>query len=98
MVHGVAVSRAVREVNWQGGPLADAQYDEFSLQIKVPDATGKYYFKVSQVCEQGSAHWNEAPGAPGAVMQFPAPCSMWCRPPARRTSTESAEPVAPWHL
>ncbi|MBC7454091.1 MAG: YcnI family protein [Massilia sp.] len=75
MVHGVAVSSAVREVSWQGGPLADAQYDEFSLQIKVPDAAGKYYFKVSQVCEQGSVHWNEVPGAPGAVMKlkFPAP-------------------------
>ena len=72
MVHGVTVSRAVREVSWKGGALADAQYDEFSLQIKVPDATGKYYFKVHQVCEQGSAHWNEVPGAPGALMKFPA--------------------------
>src|SRR5438094_337046 len=28
MAHGAAVTSAVREVSWKGGPLPDSQYDE----------------------------------------------------------------------
>jgi uncharacterized protein YcnI len=73
MSHGVAITTAVREVSWKGGPLLDSQYDEFSMQVKLPDAVGKYYFKVIQVCEKGRAEWSEVPGAPDAKMKFPAP-------------------------
>jgi uncharacterized protein YcnI len=73
MSHGVAITSAVREVSWKGGPLLDTQYDEFNMQVKLPDAAGKYYFKVIQVCDKGRAEWSEAPGAPGAKMKFPAP-------------------------
>lgn len=71
--HGVTITSAVREVSWKGGPLPDTQYDEFSMQVKLPDAAGKYYFKVTQVCDKGRAEWSELPGAPGAKMKFPAP-------------------------
>lgn len=71
--HGVTITSAVREVSWKGGPLADAQYDEFSMQVKLPEAVGKYYFKVIQVCDKGRAEWSETPSAPGVVMKFPAP-------------------------
>jgi uncharacterized protein YcnI len=71
--HGATITSAVREVSWKGGPLPDAQYDEFSMQVKLPDAAGKYYFKVTQVCEKGRAEWSELPAAPGAKMKFPAP-------------------------
>lgn len=70
---GWTITSAVREVSWKGGPLADAQYDEFSMQVKLPDAAGKYYFKVTQVCDKGRAEWSELPAAPGAKMKFPAP-------------------------
>ncbi len=73
MSHGVPVTSAVREVSWKGGPLPDSQYDEFSVQVKLPDAVGKYYFKVIQVCEKGRAEWSEAPSAPDVKMKFPAP-------------------------
>jgi uncharacterized protein YcnI len=71
--HGVTITSAVREVSWKGGPLPDSQYDEFSVQVKLPEATGKYYFKVIQVCDKGRAEWSEVPGASGAVMKLPAP-------------------------
>lgn len=71
--HGVTVTSAVREVSWKGGPLPDAQYDEFNLQVKLPDAAGKYYFKVIQLCDKGRAEWSEQPVAVGAKLKFPAP-------------------------
>jgi len=73
MSHGVAVTSAVREVRWQGGPLLDAHYDEFALQVKLPDAAGKLYFKVIQGCDKGRAEWSELPNASGAKAKFPAP-------------------------
>jgi uncharacterized protein YcnI len=71
--HGVTITSAVREVSWKGGSLPDSQYDEFNMQVKLPEAVGKYYFKVIQQCDKGRAEWSELPGAPGAVMKFPAP-------------------------
>ncbi|MDB5948529.1 MAG: hypothetical protein JWR65_384 [Massilia sp.] len=73
MSHGVAVTSAVREVSWKGGPLPDAHYDEFSMQVKLPDTPGKLYFKVIQGCDKGRAEWTEQPDAAGAKMKFPAP-------------------------
>ncbi len=73
MSHGQAVTSAVREVSWKGGPLADAQYDEFSMQVKLPGSAGKYYFKVIQQCEKGRAEWSETAAPAGAKMKFPAP-------------------------
>ena len=73
MSHGAAITSAVREVSWKGGPLPDSQYDEFSMQVKLPDAAGKYYFKVTQLCDKGRAEWSDIFGAPGATMKFPAP-------------------------
>lgn len=73
MSHGVAIASAVREVSWKGGSLPDAQYDEFSMQVKLPASVGKQYFKVIQVCDKGRAEWSESPGAAGAAMKFPAP-------------------------
>lgn len=71
--HGVTITSAVREVSWKGGPLPDGQYDEFSMQVKLPDAAGKYYFTVTQACDKGRAEWSEVTAAPGAKMKFPAP-------------------------
>ena len=67
------VTSAVREVSWKGGPLPDAQYDEFSMQVKLPEIPGKYYFKVLQQCEKGRTEWSETPAAPGVKMKAPAP-------------------------
>jgi len=73
MSHGVVLTSAVREVSWKGGPLPHAHYDEFSMQVKLPDAAGKLYFKVIQGCDKGRTEWSELPNAAGAKVKFPAP-------------------------
>jgi uncharacterized protein YcnI len=68
-----AITSAVREVSWKGGPLPDAQYDEFSMQVKLPAIPGTYYFKVIQLCDKGRVDWSDIPATPGAKLKTPAP-------------------------
>ena len=71
--HGKSITSSVREIAWKGGPLPDAQYDEFSMQVKLPDEAGKVYFKVVQQCGKTSVAWDEMPGEPGVKLKAPAP-------------------------
>lgn len=73
--HGKTISQDVREVSWTGGPLPDAYYDEFSIQVKLPEKTGKVYFKVTQLCEKGRLDWVEVPadGQTAKGLNAPAP-------------------------
>lgn len=73
--HGKTISQDVREVTWTGGPLPDAFYDEFSVQVKLPEKAGKVYFKVTQLCEQGKMEWADVPadGQSAKGLKFPAP-------------------------
>ncbi|WLI90488.1 YcnI family protein [Massilia sp. R2A-15] len=57
---GWAITIGERDVSWKGGPLPDAQYDEFVMQVKLPAAAGKQVFKVIQQCEKGRAEWTPA--------------------------------------
>jgi len=70
--HGKTVTTRVAELSWRGGSLPDAYYDEFVMQVKLPDAPGRYAFKVAQVCEKGRVDWTEVPAA-GAHADAPAP-------------------------
>lgn len=67
---GWTIAGGAREISWKGGPLPDAQFDEFSLLVKLPDAPGSQVYKVIQQCEKGRAEWSEAPGVTG---KYPAP-------------------------
>jgi uncharacterized protein YcnI len=67
--HGKTITRAVREITWRGGPLPDAYFDEFTVQAKLPDAPGRYAFKVGQQCEKGRVDWADV--VPGS--KTPAP-------------------------
>ena len=73
--HGKTISQDVREVTWTGGPLPDAYYDEFAIQVKLPEKAGKVYFKVAQICEKGRLDWVEIPadGATAKNLKTPAP-------------------------
>ena len=57
---GWTIAIGEREVSWKGGPLPDSQYDEFVMQVKLPDGAGKQVFKVIQQCEKGRAEWTPA--------------------------------------
>jgi uncharacterized protein YcnI len=73
-LHGKTFTEGVTEVTWKGGPLADANYDEFVMLTRMPDAPGTHYFRIIQGCEQGETHWEEIPaeGRTTRDYQFPA--------------------------
>lgn len=72
-VHGTLQTEGVLRVTWSGGPLPDAWYDEFVLMSKLPEQTGRLYFKAHQLCEQGSTDWVQLPGTDGKTLTTPAP-------------------------
>lgn len=52
----------VSEVHWTGGRLLDEHYDEFVLQVRLPDLPGEtIYFPTVQECEEGVHRWIEIP-------------------------------------
>jgi uncharacterized protein YcnI len=62
---GANVSEGVTEVDWSGGNLPDAYYDEFVLTGTIGDipAGQMMYFPVVQECEKGVHRWIEIPAA-----------------------------------
>ncbi|BCL76872.1 nuclear export factor GLE1 [Jeongeupia sp. HS-3] len=72
---GKLVRDGVLEVRWLGGALPDAQFDEFSLLLKLPPEQGKRYFKVVQQCGKEKIEWTEIPaeGQDSADLAHPAP-------------------------
>ena len=60
-------------VVWTGGPLPDAQFDEFMLLMRLPDKPQTLYFKVAQACEQGRNDWTQVPEPGKPSRRFPAP-------------------------
>jgi periplasmic copper chaperone A len=66
--HGAKVTEGVNEVDWSGGNLPDAYYDEFVLTGYIGDeapAGQTIYFPVVQECEKGVNRWIEIPAAGG---------------------------------
>ncbi|MBC3872109.1 YcnI family copper-binding membrane protein [Undibacterium flavidum] len=73
--HGKTITDDVREITWSGGELADAYYDEFTIQVKLGEVAEKLYFKVTQICEKARLDWIEIPslGKSSKDLKFPAP-------------------------
>jgi uncharacterized protein YcnI len=68
-VRGTSVTEGVTEVDWSGGNLPDAYYDEFVLTGFIGDeapAGQTMYFPVVQECQKGTNRWIEIPAADGA--------------------------------
>jgi len=75
-LHGKTITETVDEVSWRGGPLPDALYDTFGVNLKLPDTPGQtLYFPVVQECEKGTNRWIEIPAAGQSADQLhePAP-------------------------
>jgi uncharacterized protein YcnI len=65
-MHGTKVTEGVTEIDWSGGNLPDAYYDEFVLTGYIADeapAGETMYFPVVQECEKGINRWIETPSA-----------------------------------
>src|SRR5450631_1104199 len=67
-VRGTKVTEGVTEVDWTGGNLPDAYYDEFVLAGFIGDeapAGQSMYFSIVQECEKGITRWIEIPAGDG---------------------------------
>ncbi|MEQ9557387.1 MAG: YcnI family protein [Rhodospirillales bacterium] len=87
--HGKTVTEVVSEVVWSGGPLPNDHFDEFALQMKLPDAAegGVLNFPVIQDCETGSRAWVEVPkpGQSRRDLTSPAPAlTLTAKPHAHK--------------
>ncbi|HEY4199565.1 MAG TPA: DUF1775 domain-containing protein [Devosiaceae bacterium] len=74
--HGAPVTEGVTEIDWTGGNLPDAFYDEFVLRGTLADslATGtKLYFPVVQECGAAADRWIEIPADGQPEPEKPAP-------------------------
>lgn len=63
MGHGRTTDEVVSRIVWEGGPLPDAYFDEFAIQLKLPkSAPGNVlYFPTVQDCTEGSNKWVDVP-------------------------------------
>lgn len=74
--HGKTITEDVSAVTWRGGPLPDAFYDEFVVQVALPPQTGPLWFKVLQECEQGQADWAEVPARGTSPQGLKTPAAL----------------------
>ncbi len=82
--HGETITERVSEVTWSGGNLPDQFFDEFRMQVRLPDQPGTtLYWPIVQECEKGAARWIEIP-KPGQSLndlkQPAAPLKLLPRP------------------
>lgn len=62
--HGKTITEGVTEIVWTG-KLLDAHFDQFTMQVKLPDAApgSMIFFPTVQECEKGAHRWIEIPAA-----------------------------------
>ncbi len=74
--HGKTTDEKFETVTWSGNVLPDAQYDEFGLLFKLPEAAGgTLWFPVTQTCVKGQMKWQDIPaeGQQWHELKTPAP-------------------------
>ncbi|TXI11743.1 MAG: DUF1775 domain-containing protein [Rhizobium sp.] len=59
--HGPDITETISEVEWRGGPLPDALFDNFGLIVKLPGDAQTLSFPVTQECDKGSVQWADKP-------------------------------------
>jgi len=74
--HGRTVSEDVTAITWRGGPLPDHQYDEFVLQLQLPETPGPIWFKVLQQCETGQTDWSMLPATGTSTRGLKTPAAL----------------------
>lgn len=62
--HGNPVTERGSEIRWTGGRLPDDNFEEFLVQVRLPDRPGEtLYFPTVQDCETGVHRWIDIPEA-----------------------------------
>lgn len=89
--HGKEVTERVSEIVWRGGPLADEHYDEFIVQMQLPESPGALWFKVLQRCEKGETDWAEIPAQGLSTRGLKSPAALLEVTPNAPTATRAAD-------
>jgi uncharacterized protein YcnI len=89
--HGKSVTEDVTAITWRGGPLPDAFFDEFAIQMQLPATPGPIWFKVLQQCEKGENNWATVPASGTSTRGIKAPAALLELVPA---AAPPAEPKA----
>jgi uncharacterized protein YcnI len=74
--YDTTLTEDVREIEWSGGSLPDAWYDEFVFVAHLPDRPGEVVrFPTVQQCANGVHRWIEIPaqGQDAEELKEPAP-------------------------
>ncbi|MEZ0233061.1 MAG: YcnI family protein [Methylophilaceae bacterium] len=73
--HGKLISEDTSLIVWNEGKLPNEYFDEFSIQVRLPDEAATVAIPVTQICESGRIDWNEVatPDKPAASLKSPAP-------------------------
>lgn len=75
--HGGLIRERVTSITWEGGPLPDEQYDEFTVMFRVPGHGGEVlHLPAVQHCSGGAtAAWTEIPEPGRRITDYrhPAP-------------------------
>jgi uncharacterized protein YcnI len=77
--HGTSLTEGVKQIEWSGGELPDAYYDEFvasGFLAKELEPGSKLYFKVVQVCAKGELRWEEIPATGQNLHDLKAPAAL----------------------
>jgi len=74
--HGKTVTEDVVAITWRGGPLPDAYFDEFAVQMQLPATPGAIWFKVLQQCEKGEIDWATIPASGTSTRGIKAPAAL----------------------
>lgn len=61
--HGNMTDTAISSVAWTGGKLPNEHFDEFGLNLKLPEKAGPLWLKVIQTCAEGELRWEQIPAA-----------------------------------
>jgi periplasmic copper chaperone A len=102
--HGKQITDDVTEITWTataGNHLPDNQYDEFILRGRAAMPAGAAWFKVTQMCQEGSKTgsnpWMEIPaqGTSTRGLKYPAALLNVVAPAA--TGTPAAQPASNPH-
>lgn len=111
--HGTKITEDVTEITWTAASpataLPDSQYDEFVIRARAAMPVGAVWFKVTQLCQEGSKTgsnlWTEIPANgtstrglkyPAALLNIaaPAPVSVATSHPATAPTPIAAQPHA----
>lgn len=105
--HGTQIIEDVIEITWTAATpaaaLPDSHYDEFILRGRAAMPVGAAWFKVTQLCQEGSKTgsnpWTDIPtqGTSTRGMKYPAALLNVVAPAATSAGTPAAKPASDPH-